>query len=202
MSTANHSNAITLRGSAKIVTEFFAYGVNSILYQRGIYPCDQFERKQKYGLTLLVTSDPDLKNYINRVLGQLNDWLNTKIVQKVIVVVADAENGDTVERWQFDIECDKSETAANHSNKSEKEINNEIQAIIRQITASVSFLPMINAQCTFEMLIYTDKDADVPEAWTESDAKMIQNGAEVFPMRQFSTDLHTVKAAVAFKHDA
>lgn len=101
----------------------------SILYQRGIYPCDQFERKQKYGLTLLVTSDPDLKNYINRVLGQLNgesirqlsnqlsfhtfvDWLNTKIVQKVIVVVADAENGDTVERWQFDIECDKSETAA------------------------------------------------------------------------------------------
>jgi hypothetical protein len=26
------------------------YAVNSILYQRGIYPPESFERKQKYGL--------------------------------------------------------------------------------------------------------------------------------------------------------
>lgn len=48
------------------------------------------------------------------------------------------------------------------SNKPEKEISNEIQAILRQITASVSFLPLIESQCTFEMLMYTDKDAEVP----------------------------------------
>jgi hypothetical protein len=28
-------------------------------------------------------------------------------VQKVIVVIANAATGETVERWQFDIECDK-----------------------------------------------------------------------------------------------
>ena len=44
----------------------------SILYQRGIYPPEQFERKQKYGLTLLVTQEPELKKYINSVLMQLN----------------------------------------------------------------------------------------------------------------------------------
>ncbi len=31
-------SAVTLKGSAKLVSEFFHYGVNSILYQRGIYP--------------------------------------------------------------------------------------------------------------------------------------------------------------------
>ena len=31
-------NIITLKGSVDIVTEFFAYSINSILYQRGIYP--------------------------------------------------------------------------------------------------------------------------------------------------------------------
>ena len=29
---------VTLKGSAQMVSEFFNYGINSILYQRGIYP--------------------------------------------------------------------------------------------------------------------------------------------------------------------
>ena len=37
-------NAVTLKGSAAIISEFFNYGVNSILYQRGIYPPESFTR--------------------------------------------------------------------------------------------------------------------------------------------------------------
>ena len=51
------STEITLRGSTEIVTEFFGYGINSILYQRGIYPPESFTRVQKYGLPMQVTSD-------------------------------------------------------------------------------------------------------------------------------------------------
>lgn len=42
------------------------YGVNSILYQRGIYPEESFTRTQKYGLTLLVTADEKLKAYLEQ----------------------------------------------------------------------------------------------------------------------------------------
>lgn len=35
------------------------------------------------------------------------------------------------------------------------------QAIIRQITASVTFLPLLEEPCTFDMLVYTDKDVQV-----------------------------------------
>ena len=138
-------------------------------------------------------------------------------------MLADAATSETVERWQFDIECDKSadnttcasiappplpspRARARHrsrarsvSAKSEKAVHAEIQAIIRQITASVSFLPVIEQTCTFEMLIYTDKSADVPETWEHSDGKLINNGEEVFPLRGFSTDIHAVKSAVAYK---
>jgi len=31
-----------------MVTEFFGYAVNSILYQRGIYPPENFQGVQKY----------------------------------------------------------------------------------------------------------------------------------------------------------
>ena len=35
------------------------------------------------------------------------------------------------------------------------------QAIIRQITASVTFLPLLDEPCTFDLLIYTDRAAEV-----------------------------------------
>ena len=73
MATAQGTrSSITLKGSTEIVTEFFGYGINSILYQRGIYPPEQFERKQKYGLTMLVTSDESLKAYMRNILAQLH----------------------------------------------------------------------------------------------------------------------------------
>jgi mitotic spindle assembly checkpoint protein MAD2 len=50
---------------------FSAFGINSILYQRGIYPSETFTRVQKYGLTLLTTTDPELIKYLNNVVEQL-----------------------------------------------------------------------------------------------------------------------------------
>ena len=76
--------AITLKGSTALVTEFFKYGVNtyvhccpliflltypilnSILFQREVYPSDDFHMVKKYGQTILVTQDLALENYLDR----------------------------------------------------------------------------------------------------------------------------------------
>lgn len=47
------------------------YSINSILYQRGIYPPETFKRVNKYGLAMLITSDDGLQTYLNSVLAQL-----------------------------------------------------------------------------------------------------------------------------------
>ena len=60
------SSVINLRGSTDIVTEFFDYSVNTILYQRGIYPPEMFSKVSKYGLAMMVTSDESLQTYIIR----------------------------------------------------------------------------------------------------------------------------------------
>jgi mitotic spindle assembly checkpoint protein MAD2 len=65
------SNVITLKGSTAIVKEFFNYSVNSILYQRGIYPFESFKRTSGYGLTMMVTTDESLVSYMNNILRQL-----------------------------------------------------------------------------------------------------------------------------------
>jgi mitotic spindle assembly checkpoint protein MAD2 len=47
------------------------YGINSILFQRGIYPDDMFSRVKKYGMNLLVTNDAKLLNFLTPLLDQI-----------------------------------------------------------------------------------------------------------------------------------
>ena len=72
------------------------------------------------------------------------------------------------------------------STKSSKEITQEIQAIIRQITASVTFLPLLNEPCSFDLLVYADTDAQVPITWEDSDPCYIANAEDV-RLRSFTT---------------
>jgi mitotic spindle assembly checkpoint protein MAD2 len=157
------------------------------------------------------------------------DWLMVHALQKVVVVVTGVTTGETLERWAFDIEADKEVTADGGPvhEKPMKEITKEIQAIIRQITASVTFLPMLGAQrlvvavsfisvlshvracarlcasdepCAFEVLLYADQDATVADEWAETDAKFIAN-SEDMRLRSFSTKVHKVHSQVAYKVD-
>ena len=120
--------------------------------------------------------------------------------RKLVLVITSLETQTVLERWNFDIETDGSsvEKPDQEHEKSEKDIMNEIQAIIRQITASVTFLPLLQDACTFDLLVYTDNNIDVPQTWEESDPKYINNQQEV-RLRSFSTKVHKVDAMVAYK---
>lgn len=72
--------------------------------------------------------------------------------------------------------------------KTVKEVHDEIQAIIRQITASVTFLPLLNEPCSFDLLIYTNTTAVVPKKWADSDPCYIMNSQEV-KLRSFTTSV-------------
>lgn len=82
--------------------------------------------------------------------------------------------------------------------KTEKEIQGEIQSIFRQITASVTFLPQLDGNCTFNVLVYADADSDVPLEWGDSDAKDIKD-AERVQLRSFSTNSHKVDTLVSYR---
>jgi mitotic spindle assembly checkpoint protein MAD2 len=80
------------------------------------------------------------------------------------------------------------------SNKSIKDISLEIQAIMRQITASVTFLPLLNEACAFDLLVYADKEATVPVTWEDSDPCFISNSEQV-QLRSFDTKVSSVKTS-------
>ncbi|KHG10008.1 Mitotic spindle checkpoint MAD2 -like protein [Gossypium arboreum] len=181
---------ITLRGSAAIVSEFFGYAANSILYNRGVYPEESFAKVKKYGLPMLLTQDEGVKSFISNLTAQLSEWLEAGKLQRVVLVIMSKATNEVLERWNFSIETDSEVVEKGVSReKSDKEIMREIQAIMRQIASSV-----------FDVLAYTDKDVAVPFTWIESDPKLIAN-PQMVKLHSFDTKIHKVDTLVSYKND-
>lgn len=150
-------------------------------------------------------------------MSQMESWLTDGDVQRLALVVSGIDSGETLERWQFNVSVDNAtegsveiaSAGGNDENKSHnvmkgssvdkatvtkmgkktvKEVHDEIQAIIRQITASVTFLPLLNEPCSFDLLIYTNTTAVVPKKWADSDPCYIMNSQEV-KLRSFTTSV-------------
>ncbi|PHH68451.1 hypothetical protein CDD80_7497 [Ophiocordyceps camponoti-rufipedis] len=66
---------LSLKGSARQVAEFFQYSIHSILFQRGVYPAEDFTAVKKYGLNMLVSADDQVKAYIKKIMSQLDKTL-------------------------------------------------------------------------------------------------------------------------------
>mmetsp|Transcript_45182 Transcript_45182/g.146828 ORF Transcript_45182/g.146828 Transcript_45182/m.146828 type:complete len:118 (+) Transcript_45182:496-849(+) len=58
-----------------------------------------------------------------------------------------------------------------------------------------------HCRCSFDLLVYTTDDVEVPRAWEESDPKHIATSDEV-KLRSFTTHIHRVDACVSYKADA
>ena len=193
----------------------------------GIYQPETFKRESKYGLTVLMTTDEGLLSYLAKIRAQMDSWLGDGDVQRLVVVVSGVDSGETLERWQFNVAVDAGGAAGagaggdenqsastrnaggqsgpspnpakgDKAGKSVREIHNEIQAIIRQITASVTFLPLLNEPCSFDLLVYTNRTANVPQKWEDSDPRYIMNSQEV-KLRSFTTSVHRIESMVTYK---
>lgn len=174
---------------------------------------------KKYGLNMLVSSDDQVKAYLKRITGQLTKWLIAGKVKTLVVVITSKESGEDIERWQFDVspqggtvggaeegggtqpgdENEKKVSAMGiTTTKSEAVIQAEIRSLFRQITASVTFLPMLDGRCSFNVLVYADGDVEVPMEWGDSEPREI-NGGEKVALRSWGTSSHKVETAVSYR---
>lgn len=80
------------------------------------------------------------------------------------------------------------------------EIQKGIRNVMRQVTATVTFLPLLDARCAFDLRIYLAKRAEVATGWVEETDTMIENPEKV-QLRGFSTSIHRVNSTVTYKAD-
>ncbi|KAI0801156.1 mitotic spindle checkpoint protein MAD2 [Fomes fomentarius] len=198
--------AITLKGSTALVTEFFKYAANTILFQRGVYPADDFHMVKKYGQTVLVTQDLALENYLDKILKQVNQWLLTRSITQLVLAIISKDSripssaGYSTSTWSRNPWAARSRAAPP---KPESEIQAEIRNILKQIVSTVTFLPVIDEPTVFNILAYTKESADVPaNEWVDTDPLAIEaSKSQQVKLRSFSTDVHRIEAMVAYRYE-
>lgn len=193
---------LSLKGSSKVVADYFEFAIHNILFQRGIYPAEDFITVRKYDLPMLVSNDEEVKDYVKKIMDQVKKWIYGGKLTKLVVVIINKATTESVERWEFALDI----TDSNGSDeKSKQEIQREIQTIIRQVTASGSYLPFLkHDEYTFNVLVVTDATYDVrniPIEWadTNGDAKMINGESDSVKFTSFKTNIHSVGTSVSYK---
>lgn len=146
-----------------------------------------------------MSKDERLKNYLQIILKQLQTFLLQRKVHRIVLVIVKVDTKETIERWEFTIDCDHSIDDERSVEVDMKQIQNGIRDVIRQITASVTYLPLISEAVSFDILFFTDKDTQLPsQEWADSTSHLIPHAEEV-QLRSFNTKIHNLKAAVAYK---
>lgn len=195
--------SLALRGSTKSIVEFFEHALVSILYQRGVYPAEDFIPLRRYGLQLLKPQDDELKIYLRKILKQVHRWMISNKCSRLLLCIVDLDTGDTVEQWAFDVEMANSEEQSKE--KEEEELEPQIRSLIRQITASVTFLPQLDEDhChSFNVLCYTAANANVPPDWADAPAanRTVKGQSETVVFRNFNTGEHVIGAQVTYSYN-
>ena len=81
-----------------------------------------------------------------------------------------------------------------------KIIQKEIRDVLRQICSTVSFLPLLDCPCSFDLHIYATPEAVIPEQWGERGPCFIANSEEL-QLKSFSTSIHRMNTVVSYKAD-
>lgn len=202
---------LALKGSCKTVTDYLEFAIHSILFQRGIYPAEDFCTVRKYALPLLLSTDDQVIQYISTIMKQIKRWVYGNRILKLTLVIVSRATGESVERWEFTIHSDavvlesQDLEQQKQNERPRQEVQREIQAIIRQITSLAAFLPVLidsdGEGYTFNVLVHADNQTNAPPEWldTNGDDKPILGQHEQVDFSSFSTNIHRVGTFVSYK---
>lgn len=136
-------------------------------------------------------------------------------MEKISLIITNAHNREVLECWEFKVEnegtsatngttngsaseVDKSDAKNPISNKDLQRIQAEIRDVMRQISATVTYLPLLDTICSFDVLIHTLDGCEVPTNFNETEDVQIQN-AQAVELKSFSTGLHKMQTIVNYK---
>ncbi|KAI9631128.1 hypothetical protein KEM48_013188 [Puccinia striiformis f. sp. tritici PST-130] len=160
---------IQLKGSTAVISDYFHYAINCILYQRAIYEQADFKTVKKFGLQMMVVEDENIADYLKKIVDQVRVWLMEGKISRLVLVIQQKDDGETIERWEQII-----------------------------ATVSFLPIPDTDRTFKVLAYTHSVGEDEATE-WNDSDAFDISQGAERVKLKSFSTGLHQVDTAVDYK---
>lgn len=207
----NDERTLKLSGSSRVVSDYFEICIHNILFQRHVYPKEDFKVIRKFGLNLVYSKDDEVISYIKQITRQLHRWIVDGKINVLTMLIVSKETNQVSEKWMFHIDLvhDKSEedpsSTSNSRNvkgvKTLEDIQKEIQLIIRQISSSITFLPEFEDPQTFKILVHTTDNFEAPKDWDDANLStdIEGKGVESVKFDNFATGNHKVSTFVTYQ---
>lgn len=205
--TENKTSAVEIKGSGKLVSDYFEICIHNLLFQRHIYPKEDFKVVRKFGLNLVFSKDENIIQYVRKIIKQLHKWIFSRKIEWLTMLIVSKETEEISEKWMFhiDVISDTSEDANLDLGSTTltpiEDIQNGIQTIIRQISASVALLPEFEEPQTFSILVHTIGDIAHSKDWSDAGDMEDLSGENIESVQfnNFKTDVHKVSTFVTYK---
>ncbi|ERM95819.1 hypothetical protein AMTR_s00060p00057310 [Amborella trichopoda] len=81
----DRGNLATQGEIARILVEFLEVSITSVVFLRGIYPPEAFERRRYMNIAVQRARNPQLRNYIHSAVAGLYHFIQKCIVQVIVL---------------------------------------------------------------------------------------------------------------------
>ena len=84
-----------------------------------------------------------------------SEWLTEGKIKKLVLALCDVNSKEPLECWEFRIIHEKTASGEvkQEGTKQLKDIQQEIRNVLRQITACVTFLPLLDTLCKYYIIL-------------------------------------------------
>ncbi|KAI8970371.1 DNA-binding protein [Mycotypha africana] len=199
----------TLSGSSSHTAKLFKYILYNILLQRNVYPDDDFEIERCEGMNHMAISDPEVKQYVETLIQQIDQWAKRQELERVAIALTSVDTLEVIERWTFFVKTKgdavmTEDTLSEQAGRRQQDFQSQMRRLIVQILNINNILPILDPNnVTFEVYVYTVKGAEEHPRWMRTDdAPIIQGDTEHARLTDIDTADCNVRSFVSYKKPA
>ncbi|CAL9177562.1 unnamed protein product [Musa hybrid cultivar] len=174
--------------TARVLVEFLEVAITSIVFLKGFYPSEAFERRRYMNVVVHRARHPQLSGYIHSVTAGLLPFVQKGLVERVNVIFYDNEHVP-VEKFVFKIIVNQSY----NSKVEENDLEFALRAFLIKLTVAEPLTKPLPSGSSWEVTAYfraLPQDSSNKEArmWVPTDTKQWLQPPDITPIKSMNSE--------------
>lgn len=168
--------------------EFLEVAVSCIVFLKGFYPEEAFERRRYMNVVVHKARHPQLNNYIHSATFGLLSFIQKGLIERVVVIFYDKDHVP-VERFVIKLNVNQSYCSAVEA----KELEFSLRAFLVKLAVSKPHTKSLPPGSSWEITAYfrtlpSENDATKTQMWVPTDTKQWLHPPLITPIKSMSSE--------------
>ncbi|KAJ3678692.1 hypothetical protein LUZ60_002495 [Juncus effusus] len=176
--------------TAQVLVEFLEVAINCIVFLKGLYPPQAFERRRYMNVVVNKARHPQLANYIHSSTFALLPFIQKELVERVVVIFYGQEDQIPLEKFVFKLNVNQSF----QSNINENDLEFSLRSFLIKLNVSQPITKPLSSGTNWEITAYfreipcKENNGEVINAWIPTDTKQWMQPSEITPVKSMNYD--------------